>query len=202
MDEKVKVKNEPEAKAPNSVSAADLSSIVAQAVAEALKVAIPAAAIGINQANQEASSRNKEAVVRELMRKTKRCAICGLPETACGGPWKRDKDGKDVVVSKADGSPDYAYEENHIKAYCGPQDPNLFKWFQGLKVNGIRFLPDYYNHHQWIPKNSDILTQVNAWEVDQHDQMQRRTAEGYGAGALGPQGQILNRGDQRAIGWR
>lgn len=200
-DPKLVVKNEPP-KQPNMVSASEMSTIIAQAVADALKVAIPAAAIGINAANAQANDKNKAAMIREVMRRTKRCPICGLSETACGGAWSKDAEGKDIEKRHADGSPDYNYELNHIRAYAGPTDPNLFKWFQGMKVNGVRFLPDYFGHRQWIPKQSDILTQVNAWEADQHDQMQRRTAEGMGAGAIGPNGGIMHRGNQNAVGWR
>lgn len=199
-ENKVEVKNEPP-KAPNSISAQDMSTIIAQAVAEALKAAIPAAAIGINAANAQAQEKNKEALIREIMRKSVRCPICGLPQTACGGPFKRDASGMDIVKKNEDGSPIYDYELNHVRAYCGPKDPNLFKWFQGMRINGIRFLPDHYGHQQWIPKKSDILTQVSAWEADQHDQMQGRKGEGMGAGSVGPNG-VMSRGSQAALGWR
>lgn len=184
------------------VPAASLASMVKDIVAEVLKAAIPATAIGINQANQMATQQAREALAREIMRKTKRCAICGQPETACGGPWQKDAKGDDIVKLKPDGTMDYNYTLNHTKEYVGPKDDNLFRWFQGVFVNGVRYLSDYYNHKIWIPRKSDILTQTNMWEQNEKDLLQKRQAWGQGAGSIGPQGQVMNRGSSQYVGWR
>lgn len=204
-NEPVKQSEETQIRAiPNNVgpviSAAEVSSLIANAVAEALKVAIPAAAVGINQANIESQGKTREAAVREAVRRTQRCPICAQPVTACGGAWERDKEGKEIIKLKEDGSPNYTPELNHMKAYIGPKDPNLFKWYQGERVNGVRYLSDYPGHQIWIPKKSDILTSINAWENNEHDLMQKRTAEGQGVGVVGPGG--ATRTNQNAIGWR
>jgi hypothetical protein len=177
-----------------------VSKMIADAVAEALKVAIPAAAVGIATAQGQAAEKSRETIIRETMRRTKRCPVCALPETACGGAFEKDKDGKDIIELNADGSQKQKPELNHIKAYVGPSDANLFRWFQGFTISGVRFLSDFPGHKIWIPKKSDILTNVNYWEQDQKDLLQKRTAEGMGAGSIGPGG--AQPGSQKFIGWR
>lgn len=182
-----------------TVDSAALARIVADAVAEALKVSIPAAAVGINQANMQAQNTAREAQIRELMRKTKRCAVCGQPETACGGPFKKDALGLDVVEKNEDGSVKYNHELNHEKAYVGPKDANLMKWNPGIRVNGILYKSDNYGQTLWIPKKSDILTQIAAWEQNEKELMQKRTAHGQGMTMMPGGG---SGGVQPAIGWR
>lgn len=184
----------------NSIPASDVSKLIAEAVAEALKVAIPAAAIGIQQAQMAASNKSREQAVRELEKKLKRCPICALPESCCGGAFKKDAEGKDIVEKDANGATKYNYELNHVKEYVGPKDENLFRWFQGVIVNGVRFLADYPGHKQWIPRKSDILTTVNAWEANEKELSQKRTAEGMGVGSVGPGG--ARKGNQNFLGWR
>lgn len=191
----IKIKNEPN----EPVNAtAEFQKALKEAVAEALKVAIPAAAVGITQAQNSSAKEQREMMVREAMRKTKRCPICNQPESACGGAWPKDEKGNAIETRKADGTEDYSYNLNHELAYVGPKDDNLFKWFQGLIVNGHRYLSDYPGHKIWIPKKSDILTQVNAWEQNEKDLMQKRTAEGQGM-SVGPGG--VKRSNQY-VGWR
>lgn len=186
----------------NMIPASAMSKLIADAVAEALKVAIPAAAIGINAANLQSQQKLSSAQVRDMQRKLKRCPICALPETACGGAFKRDAAGNDIIEKNEDGSDKLNYKLNHVLAYVGPADQSLFKWFQGFYISGVRFLPDYYGHQMWIPKKSDILTNVNNWERNEKELSQKRSAEGMGAGAVGANGQVLNRGAQGALGWR
>lgn len=186
----------------NMVPADAVSKLVADAVAEALKVAIPAAAVGIQSAQTLAASKSREQIAREVERKLRRCPICALPESACGGAFKKDADGKDIVTKDADGNIKYDYTLNHQRVYVGPKDESLFRWFQGFIISGVRFLSDFPGHQVWIPIKSDILTNVNYWEQDQKDLLQKRSAEGMGAGSVGAQGQVLSKGQQRAIGWR
>lgn len=200
------IKESKEAKAavqmmPNTVGTIDpasMASIVASAVAEALKVGIPAAAVGINQAQYQAAEKVREGQIREIMRRTKRCAVCGQQETACGGPWKKDSSGNDIVARGADGSLEYDWALNHDKAYVGPQDANLTKWNPGIRINGVLYKSDHFGQTVLIPKKSDILTQIAHWEQNEKELMQKRTAEGQGM-VLGPGGSSR---PQQAIGWR
>jgi hypothetical protein len=211
MSEDIKIKNEPNKQdsevkhigntVGGTVDAASLSRIVAEAVAEALKAAIPAAAIGIQQAQFTAAEKVREAQVREVMRKTKRCPLCGLAETACGGAWAKDKEGKDIIEYDAAGLPKYNWALNHTKEYVGPKDDNLFRWFQGVIVNGVRFLSDYPGHKILIPIKSDIMTQVSMWEQNEKDLLQKRTAHGMGMGNAGPGG-VQRAQNQNFLGWR
>lgn len=208
MTDKLPIKNEPSTLKTeeqvrhlgNTVPTSDMSRLIAEAVAEALKVAIPAGIVGIEQARSGADNKAREAVVREMMRRTKRCPICGQPETACGGAFKKDKDGNDIVEHNEDGSLKYNYQLNHTQEYVGPKDENLFKWFQGIRVNGVRYLSDHWGHRVWIPRKSDILTSISAWEQNEKELSQKRSAEGMGMGSVGPGG-VVKQG-QGAIGWR
>lgn len=181
--------------ASGTVDMRQLSRLMSEAVAEALKVAIPAAAVGINQGNMQAANQAREAQVRELMRKTKRCAVCGQPETACGGAFKKAADGSDIIERDSEGAIVYDYALNHERAYVGPKDANLMKWNPGIRVNSILYKSDQYGQLIWIPKKSDILTQISAWEDNEHSLMQKRTAQGQG---MSPHMGV----PQPAIGWR
>lgn len=181
-----------------SIDPASMATIVAAAVAEALKVGIPAAAVGINQAQQQAAEKTREAQIRELMRRTKRCAVCGQPETACGGPWKKDAQGADIYSYNEDGTLKYDWEVNHEKAYVGPKDANLMKWNPGIRVNGVLYKSDLFGQTLLIPKKSDILTSIAHWEQNEHELMQKRTAEGQGM-VLGPGGSSR---PSQSLGWR
>lgn len=179
----------------------DMARMVATAVAEALKQAIPAAAVGVQQAQLEAQRLNQEAIVRKAQARLKRCAICGLPETACGGPFERDpKTGEQKIVVSADGAVQYEPSVNHIKYICAPRDESLFRWFQGVIIGGVRFLSDHPGHTIWIPKKSDIPTIINNWERNEKELSQRREAHGSGAGSVGRGGSMP--GHTNAIGWR
>lgn len=211
MDNKPNIKNEPGKDTEvthignttsGMVSSAAFATMMKDVVAEVLKAIVPATIVGTKQAELEAQRQSREALARDIMRRTKRCAICGQPETGCGGAWKKDAKGEDIIKLKPDGSFDYDFELNHVKEYVGPKDENLFRWFQGLILNGVRYLSDYPGHKIWIPKKSDILTQVNMWEQNEKDLLQKRSAWGQGAGSIGPQGQVLNKGSSQFIGWR
>lgn len=178
----------------------ELAKMMSNAIAEALKLAIPAAAIGINQANQSASNKSREQQIREIQKKIQRCPICLLPVSACGGAFARDNDGNEIVKTDKNGGPIYSPEINHVKFVCAPHDESLFKWFQGVIVNGVRFLADYQGHVQWIPKKSDIPTIISNWERNEKELSQKRQAQGNGRSQrsiAGTQG-----GTGEAIGWR
>ena len=209
MSNEVPVKNAPESvtlKGNNvesgTVSARDLSEIVAKAVAEALKVAIPAAAVGINEAQRIASEKTTAMKIREVMRKTKRCPVCMQPETACGGPFAKDEAGNDIAQKNADGSLKYQPELNHTREFVAPKDESLRRRYDGQRVNGICYHSQAQGHLIWIPKKSDIMTELNKFERNERDLLQQRMAEGQGAGFVGPQGQAFHHGNPNAIGWR
>lgn len=186
----------------NKLPAKDVSQLIADSVAEALKIAIPAAAVGINKAQSAATQNDREKMVRMANLRTQRCAICNLPESACGGPYELDADGLKIIKKDKDGNPLYTPTANHIRFVCAPKDEYLFKWFQGVIIRGVRFLSDYPNHAIWIPIKSDIPTMINAWERNEKELSQRRQAEGQGAGAVGPNGERMHGGNNNAIGWR
>ncbi len=184
-----------------TVTNAQMSKIIGDAVAEALKIAIPAAAVGINQANMAATNEGRAKLVKEAMKRTQRCHICGLPVSACGGAFARDAQGNEKIERDANGIVKLEPSVNHIKYYCGPKDDSLFRWFQGVMIGGVRFLSDYVGHQIWIPIKSDIPTLINNWERNEKELSHKRQAEGNGAGAVLPGGQVV-RGSQNAIGWR
>lgn len=198
-DDKVPVKQDD--LASGVVTNAQMAKIISEAVAEALKVAIPAAAVGINAAQTQANDASLKGRIREAERRTKRCPICALPESACGGAFAKDAKGDDIVTRNEDGSLKWEPSINHVKHYCGPQDESLFKWFQGVIIKGVRFLSDHYGHLIWIPKKSDIPTLINAWERNEKDLSQKRSAEGNGMGYASAGG-VVARSNQPAIGWR
>lgn len=179
---------------------AEMAKMISNAVAEALKIAIPAAAVGINQATAAATAKDRERITRDVMKKVQRCPICLLPLSACGGPYKTDSEGNEIKKTNEQGNPVYSPEVNHIKYFCGPKEESLYKWFQGVYINGVRFLADYQGHVQWIPKKCDIPTMISAWEKNEKELSQKRQAEGNGAGRLSPGGAIP--GNQGALGWR
>lgn len=198
-NDKPVVKNEP--LKSGSVAAGDLSRIVAEAVAEALKAAIPAAAVGINEAQRQANDRISNAKVQLAVRKFARCALCGQPKTACGGEWKMGPDGIEIKKFDASGAPLYDVDENHIRAYVGPNDHSLWKHYDGQRVNGVVYKSPAPGVGILIPKKSDILTDVNRWERNEKEQAQGRNGMGMGAGYVGPTGQVVA-GSPAAIGWR
>lgn len=178
----------------------EMAKMISNAVAEALKVAIPAAAVGISNAQTLAANTTQEKRIREAMKKVQRCPICLLPVSACGGAFKADSDGNPIIKLDDNGGQIYEPSVNHIKYFCGPKEDSLFKWFQGVIINGVRFLADYQGHVQWIPKKSDIPTIISNWEKNEKELSQKRQAEGNGStnrsigGSMGGNGQ--------AIGWR
>jgi hypothetical protein len=176
---------------PNKMASTDVSALVSSILREVLPAAISASAVGIAKANQDYDMKKVEVRVREMQSKAKRCSVCNLPETACGGAYAKDANGKEV------GEPDPRI--NHIKYYCGPKDEDLLEWFQGVIIRNVRFLSDYFGHLIWIPKKSDIPTIINAWEQNEKALSRRRKGEGKGMKApMGGQ----NVGYQGAIGWR
>lgn len=197
------IKNKPEAepqKQQSGLTNEEVSKMISNAVAEALKIAIPAAAVGINQANWSAQQQNQERITRDVRRKTQRCPICLQPVSACGGPFPKDETGKDIEAKNEDGTPKYEPSLNHIKAFVNFKDESLRKHFDAIWINGVPY-KSFRGEAIWIPKKSDILTQVNMAENNEKELLQKRSAEGQGAGAIGPGG-IQHRGNPNAIGWR
>lgn len=195
------IKNKPEDVNQSALSTAQISKMISDAVAEALKVAIPAAAVGINQANLAAQEMSREKLTRDVKRKTQRCPICLQPVSACGGAFAKDKDGKDIIEKNADGTIKYEPSLNHVKAFVNYRDESLRRHFDAIWVNGIPY-KSFHGEAIWIPKKSDILTQVNMAENNEKELLQKRSAEGTGAGSIGAQGQLIHRGNPNAIGWR
>lgn len=183
----------------NTQDSFNVSKIVAEAVAEALRTAIPAAAVGIAKAQSEANTASLEEKVRQAQKKLRRCGICNLPESACGGAYAMDAKGNPLNVDK-DGAPIIDPKLNHVRAYVGPRDEELFQWFQGVIIRNVRFLSDFPGHMIWIPKKSDILTIVNNWERNEKELSRRRRGEGKGMQTR--YGSERNSGYQGALGWR
>lgn len=170
---------------------------------EILAQVIPAAGVGISQAQTEANKKALAEQIRLKQARLMRCAICRQPISACGGPYELDKEGNPTGEKDAHGNVKVNPRINHIAAYVGPRNHRLFKWFQGIIVGGVRYLSDRPGHTIWIPKKSDVLTLINTWENDQEDLLQGRKAEGHGPmGFVGP-GQSVNKMDsQQYLGWR
>jgi hypothetical protein len=197
-------KNEPKKADPqeqSTLSNAQIAKMMSDAVAEALKHAIPAAAVGINAANLQAQQNDNAKRAEAIRKRLQRCAVCLLPETACGGPWEKNADGSDKKENNTDGSPKYCPSANHLKVYVGPKDDNLRRHFDAVWVNGVPFKSFRPGELVWIPKKSDILTTISNWEKNERELSQRRVAEGSGAGSVGPGG-VQHKGNPAAIGWR
>lgn len=175
----------------NKVSGMDMAKLISEAVS--------ATTIALHKANKDYDQSKTEAVVREQLKKRKRCEVCNLPVNACGGAYEVDANGKPKELNP-EGQPVINPKLNHIKVYVGPKDEDYFQWFQGFIISGVRFLSDYPGHMIWIPKKSDILTNVNLWERNEKELSRRR--QGAGKGMKAPHGSVQNVGFQGAIGWR
>lgn len=199
-DVPTKVEPKKEEQPQSSLNNAQVAKMIADAVAEALKHAIPATAVAINQANMAANNTAQAKLVAAVQKKLKRCPICLLAESACGGPFALDKEGNAIIEKYEDGSVKYDPGVNHMRYYVGPKDDNLRRHFDAVWVNGVPFKSFNPGQLVWIPKKSDIPTIVSHWEKNEKELSQKRVAEGNGAGAVGPGG--VHPGYQGALGWR
>ena len=126
---------------------AEAKSELAKAVAEALKEALPATAAAIVHMQHEI---NKPAPTNVDPNVTPwdRCQDCGQLKRAC--------------------------KLEHIKAVVYPTNPRWARHFQGVKVNEVVYRSDGPGRHVTIPKNSDVLTILNAWERNEEEQANGR----------------------------
>lgn len=182
----------------NMISAGDSNKISGIDMAKLISEAVSATTTALFKANKDYDASKTEAVVREQLKKRKRCEVCNLPINACGGAYAVDANGKPLELK--DGQPVINPKLNHIKVYVGPRDEDYFQWFQGVIISGVRFLSDFHGHMIWIPKKSDILTIVNNWERNEKELSRRR--QGAGKGMKSAFGSGQNVGFQGAIGWR
>lgn len=157
----------------------EAASASAKATVEQL---MPAIASAIMQANVPRVA-GAVAVVPGQRAPLRTCYLCGLNEKVCGG-----------------------VEENHVKMVVGPQRyPEFGKWFRGAGINGVWFRSDHPKHKIIVPKAAigSILAQVEAFEEDERQTNQRRSAEHNSGGFADPEfGGTKTRPATERSGWR
>jgi len=108
-----------------------------------------------------------------------RCFLCRQRKNACGGvPAHNAADPKDVLR---------AYAANHELLVVFPQKyPEFGDFFQGRKINGVRYLSGNSKHRVWVPRAAvgDIMRAVQEYEENERQtRMGRRKEHNSGTSA-------------------
>lgn len=152
-----------------------IAKAVREAVGKALSEAIPAVAtIAVEsqrKANQVVGDGKAEAAIRAAAQRLQ-CPKCFQPVSACNGKHRR------VVVY--------------------PTNQRFGRYFQGVFINGIRYLSNGPSHAIDVPLECDIEYMISAWEQNEYDTAQGRKAE-HNSGSLGAAGGQFSPATE---GWR
>jgi len=116
---------------------------VTELVAQALKEALPLAVVAAMQAQQGSTAANAQALQEAKLRSAERCFDCGQVKTACGG--------------------------EHMKMVVYPRNEEYGPWFPGIRLNGVVYLSNNATHEITVPKVNDFGYQLATWEKNERE---------------------------------
>lgn len=90
-------------------------------------------------------------------------------------------------------------EHAHIKVAIFPHDRRHGKWFQGLMINGVRYLSNNASHLVTVPADIDLQL-IRNWE-DNEDSLKEGREATHDSGSLGPSGSNVHQANHTS-GWR
>lgn len=110
-----------------------------------------------------------------------RCHLCQQLKNACGGIPKHDpQDEADVRR---------AHSVNHVLLVVYPQKyPEFGEYFQGRKINGVRYLSSNDTHKVWVPRaaEGDIMRAVQVYEENERVTRMGRKREHHSGSLSNP----------------
>lgn len=164
-----------EAPTPKPKKAVKAAQTVAEAVKEALAEAIPMAAMAINQLNAKKVDLKQQEINDENYRlKDLKCSECLQLRLAC-----RDKHRKIVVY---------------------PRSAKNGQFFQGLFINGVRYLSNHSGHAIVVPENVSVEHEIEKWEANEDALSQGRERQ-HNSGTISMGGGTAGF-NPAAQGWR
>ena len=111
---------------------------VSDAIKEAIKEALPMAAAMAAQASAAAQPKPVAGPGLPFLKQNKgKCSECGQFEAAC--------------------------KNEHRLACVFPDDEEIGTFFQGVKINGVRYMSNGPGHLITVPKDSNVEYMVSAW---------------------------------------
>lgn len=85
------------------------------------------------------------------------------------------------------GQSDMRCRDQHQKMVVFPKNRRHGKFFQGIWLNGVRYLSNNGSHSIWVPKENGIQNLLDVWEDNEDSLLQGRETF-HDSGSIGPSG--------------
>lgn len=152
-------------------------------VQELLTKLVPAVAMALKQGEHEAkrlTQKDLDDGERARMAGDERCPICGQRRVGCGQlkvevkKMAKDIETGEMKLQLSVVEPDP--NKHHVKMAVYPLREFNAEYFQGVWINGVRYLSNTANHHIWVPKTShgDIARIIGDAEMTEEYLMRRK----------------------------
>lgn len=85
-----------------------------------------------------------------------------------------------------------ACKSKHRVIAVYPKNQRWGRWFQGVMINGVRYLSDNQSHLITVPAEADIEYMIYQWERNEERMVDGRDNTGIHLGTIGPNGRQIN----------